>query len=115
MTLKGNAAEVPEILPSSSTENFDEIMNALHRKYGSDHKTEIYHMELRRRMQKAGEKLQHFAFEIERLVQSSDPGENQTLAEKNSSFRETVSFALVQETKRIVCMPQVWELRCHRY
>ena len=134
LALKGSAAEVLEILPSSSTDNFDEIMNALHRKYGSDHKTEIFRMELRRRMQNAGETLQDFAFEIERLVQQSYPDENHpylykkkidgfvysirdpdikcaVLAEKKSSFRETVSFALVQETARIVCEPQVCELR----
>ena len=46
LALKGNAAEI--------LTNFDEIMNALHRKYGSDHKIEMYRVELRRRMQKVG-------------------------------------------------------------
>ena len=134
MALKWNAAEILESLPSSSRDNFDEIMTALNRKYAGEHKVEIYRMELSGRMQKTGESLEDFALQIERLVQLAYPGESHPLLEqikigafrsgirdpdircavfatRQSSFAETVSFALAQETARIVSKPQICKLR----
>ncbi|XP_058980346.1 uncharacterized protein LOC131803274 [Musca domestica] len=66
-------------------------------------------MELRGRVQRANETLQDFAAEVERLVLMTYPGEDHPLLDP--SFSETVSFALAQETARIVVKPQTHKIR----
>ncbi|KNC34068.1 hypothetical protein FF38_14270 [Lucilia cuprina] len=79
LVLKGNASVVHESVPVSSRNNYDDIMEALQRKYGGEHKKELYRMELRGGVQKAIETLQDFALEIERLLQLTYTGEHQFL------------------------------------
>ncbi|XP_037820440.1 uncharacterized protein LOC119609656 [Lucilia sericata] len=91
-------------------------------------------MELRGRVQKANETLQDFALEIERLIQLTYPGEHHPFldifkieafvngirdpeikhavcATPKPSFAETVSFALAQETAKIISKPQIFKVR----
>ncbi|KNC24232.1 hypothetical protein FF38_03285 [Lucilia cuprina] len=76
LALKGNASVVLESVPVSNRNNYDNIMEALQRKYGGEHKQELYRMELRGRVQNSNETLQDFALEIERLLQLAYPGEH---------------------------------------
>ncbi|XP_065356144.1 uncharacterized protein LOC135950535, partial [Calliphora vicina] len=134
LALKGNAAVVLESVPVSNRNCYDDIMEALQRKYGGEHKKELYRMELRGRVQKPNETLQDFALEIERLLQLTYPGENNPFldhikieafvngirdpeikhavcATPKPSFAETVSFALTQETAKIISKPQICKVR----
>lgn len=134
LALKGTAAEVLETVPVDSRNDYNVIMTALQRKYGGEHKKDIYRMELRGRAQKANESLQDFAMEIERLVQLTYPGENHPFldqfkieafvngirdpevrqlvcATQKLSFAETVAFALAQETAKLISRPQVCKVR----
>ncbi|XP_065356251.1 uncharacterized protein LOC135950648 [Calliphora vicina] len=134
LALKGNAAVVLESVPASNRNCYDDIMEAVQRKYGGEHKKELYRMELRGRVQKPNETLQDFALEIERLLQLTYPGNNNPFldhikieafvngirdpeikhavcATSKPSLAETVSFALAQETAKIISNPQICKVR----
>ena len=109
-------------------------MLALQRRFGDDHKRELYRMKPRCRVQKTNESLQAFAKDAEKLVQLAYPGENHSLIDNyktevfvcgiqdpdiklvvcstlKRNFVETVAFALAQETARMICRPQIDEVR----
>ncbi|XP_073847838.1 uncharacterized protein [Musca autumnalis] len=134
MALKGDAADVLQSIPAASRNNYGDIMAALERKYGSEHKQEIYRMELRGRVQKPNETLQDFAADIERLAQLAYPGETHPLVDRIKietfasgirdseikfatyaapigTFAETVSFALAQETAKMLVKPKDYNVR----
>ncbi|XP_058976719.1 uncharacterized protein LOC131801788 [Musca domestica] len=134
LALKGSAADVIQSIPVASRNNYEDVIAALERKYGGEHERNIYLMELRGRVQRANETLQDFAAEVERLVLMTYPGEDHplldrmkietfvngirdpeikyaTYASPKASFSETVSFALAQETARIVVKPQTHKIR----
>ena len=68
MALKGGAAEILQMIPENDRGNYKEIIRTLDRRYGDDHRREVYRLELKRRYQKAKETLQEFASDIERMV-----------------------------------------------
>ena len=57
LALKGAAAGILETIPTSRRNNYSELMLALQRRFGDDHKRELYRMGLRCRAQKANESL----------------------------------------------------------
>ena len=75
LALKGAAAGILETLPTSRRNNYNELMVALQRKFGDEHKRKLYRMELMCRAQKSNESLQTFAMEVVRLTQLTYPGE----------------------------------------
>ena len=79
LAMKGMPAEILETMPASRRNNYNDFMVALQRKFGDEHKRELYCMELKYRAQKANESLQAFAMEVERLVQFTYLGENHQL------------------------------------
>ena len=134
LALKGVAAQILETMPASSRNNYTDLMAALQRKFGDEHKRELYRMELRCRTQKADESLQAFAMEVERLVQLTYPSENHPLMDnikteafvngirdpeiklavcstQKATFAETVAFALAQETARAIFRPPIAKVR----
>ena len=74
LALKGAAVGILETIPTRSRNNYNELMTALQRKFGDEHKYKLYRMKLRCRTQKANESLQTFAMEVEILVQLAYPG-----------------------------------------
>ncbi|XP_036347990.1 uncharacterized protein LOC118757381, partial [Rhagoletis pomonella] len=68
VALKGPAAEILQTIPDCERNSYDALMGAVERRYGSEHRRQIYQMELENRCQKANETLQEFASEIERLA-----------------------------------------------
>ncbi|XP_075168511.1 uncharacterized protein LOC142240690 [Haematobia irritans] len=134
LALKGNAADVIQSIPAASRNNYNEVIAALQRKYGGEHKQDIFRMELRGRVQKSNETLQDFATEVERLVLLTYPGESHplvdrikietfvngirdpdikcaTYASQKATFAETVTFAHAQETARLLARPQIHKVR----
>ena len=130
LALKGSAAEVIQSIPAASRNNYGEVIAAMQRKYGGEHKQDIFRMELRGRVQKSNDILQDFATEVERLVLLTYPGESHplvdrmkietfvngirdpeikcaTYASQKATFAEIVSYALVQETARLIARPQI--------
>ena len=67
--MKRISAEILVTMPTRCRNNYNDLMVALQRKFGDEHKSELYRMELRCRAQKANESLHAFAMEVERLVQ----------------------------------------------
>ena len=65
-------------MSTSRRNNYNDLMVALQRKFGDEHKRELYRMKLRL-VQNANDSLQSFAMEVERLVQLTYPGESQPL------------------------------------
>ena len=53
LALKGVAAEILETIPTSRRNNYSVLMLALQRKFGNEHKRELYRVELKCREQKA--------------------------------------------------------------
>ena len=51
VALRGNAAEVLQMVPQSELGSYERIMEALHRRFGSEHKKQIYQMEAINRKQ----------------------------------------------------------------
>ncbi|XP_067644811.1 uncharacterized protein [Eurosta solidaginis] len=103
-------------------------MAAVERRYGSEHRKQIFQIELQNRYQKANETLQEFASDVERLahlanadapveytervkIQSFINGirdvetKRATYANPKLTFAETVSHALIQETASLLCKP----------
>jgi len=68
VALKGGAAEILQMIPENDRGDYKEIMRTLERRYGHNHRREIYRLELKGRCQKTGETLQEFASVIERMV-----------------------------------------------
>ncbi|XP_049306171.1 uncharacterized protein LOC125776686 [Bactrocera dorsalis] len=68
VSLKGPAAEILQTIPDCERDNYEALMSAIERRYGSEHRKQIYQIELQNRGQKMNESLQEFATEIERLA-----------------------------------------------
>ena len=130
MALKGKAAEAIQTIPEQDRYNYMEVMKALDRKYGSDHKREMYRMELKGRYQKGGETLQEFATAVERLVHFAHANTSTEYMERikidafidgirdpetrrgvilspKTSFAETIVCALTHETAQAMTKPPV--------
>jgi len=133
VALRGSAAEVLQMIPPDDIGNYEAIMAALQRRFGSEHKKQIYQMEAINRKQYATESLKEYATDIERLGHLAYAGECEDYREKlmiqtfvagirdpeikkaalcfpKSSFAETVAFALTQETATLLSKP-VYKVR----
>ena len=128
VALRGNAAEVLQMVPQSELGSYELIMEALHRRFGSEHKKQIYQMEAINRKQFANESLKDFATDVERLAHLAYADETPEYREKQmiqtfvagirdaeikkaalcfpkATFAETVGFALTQETATLLSRP----------
>uniref|UniRef100_A0A1A9X2Q8 CCHC-type domain-containing protein n=1 Tax=Glossina brevipalpis TaxID=37001 RepID=A0A1A9X2Q8_9MUSC len=67
-SLRGNAADVIQIIPEARSKDFVTVMDALERKYGSQYVREVGQVELATRSQRPRETIREYANEIERLT-----------------------------------------------
>lgn len=134
VALKGEAAETLQTIPENERRGYGEIIKALERKYGSDHKREIYRMELKGRSQKAGETLQEFASAVERLAHLAHASTSSEFMERikidafidgirdtetrraviltpKATFAETIACALINETAQTLIKPAINKIR----
>ncbi|XP_054083379.1 uncharacterized protein LOC128920323 [Zeugodacus cucurbitae] len=125
VALKGAAAEILQTIPNCESSSYEALMAAVERRYGSEHRRQIFQIELQNRKQKASEYLQEFATEVERLAhlayahKSAEYIEDikihsfvngirdentrySALACPKLTFAETVSFALTHETASLL-------------
>ena len=100
LALKG--AAILEIIPTSRRKNYSELMLALQRRFGDDHKREMYRKEIRCQLQNANEPLQASAMEVERLMWLTYPGENHPLID-NTKTEAFVSGIRDPDIKLAVC------------
>ncbi|XP_049316417.1 myosin-13-like [Bactrocera dorsalis] len=128
LSLKGPAAEILQTIPDCERDNYEALMSAIERRYGSEHRKQIYQIELQIRGQKINESLQEFATEIERLAHLANADapvdyiervkiqcfingirdvdtKRATYALPKGTFAETVSHALTQETASLLSKP----------
>ncbi|XP_049307310.1 uncharacterized protein LOC125777132 [Bactrocera dorsalis] len=128
VSLKGPAAEILQTIPDCERDNYEALMSAIERRYGSEHRKQIYQIELQNRGQKMNESLQEFATEIERLAHLANADapvdyiervkiqcfingirdvdtKRATYAMPKRTFAETVSHALTQETASVLSKP----------
>ncbi|XP_049316468.1 uncharacterized protein LOC125779284 [Bactrocera dorsalis] len=128
VSLKGPAAEILQTIPDCERDNYEALMSAIERRYGSEHRKQIYQIELQNRGQKMNEPLQEFATEIERLAHLPNADapvdfiervkiqcfingirdvdtKRPTYAWLKRTFAETVSHALTQETASLLSKP----------
>ncbi|XP_067618021.1 uncharacterized protein [Eurosta solidaginis] len=128
VALKGPAAEILQTIPEGERNNYEALMAAVERRYGSEHRKQIYQIELQNRHQRANETLQEFASDVERLdhlanadapveytervkIQSFINGirnvetKRAIYANPKLTFAETVSHALTQETASLLSKP----------
>ncbi|XP_049310621.1 uncharacterized protein LOC125778133 [Bactrocera dorsalis] len=128
VSLKGPAAEILQTIPDCERDNYEALMSAIERRYGSEHRKQIYQIELQNRGQKMNESLQEFATEIERLAHLANADapvdyiervkiqcfingirdvdtKCATYALPKRTFAETVSHALTQETASLLSKP----------
>jgi len=71
ISLKGPAADVLQTVSEADRGSYVALMEALNRRYGSEHLKQMRHLELRSRKQKSGESLQQYASDVERLAQDA--------------------------------------------
>ncbi|XP_067625885.1 uncharacterized protein [Eurosta solidaginis] len=128
VALKEPAAEILQTIPEGERNNYEALMAAVERRYGSEHRKQIFQIELQNRYQKASETLQEFASDIERLAQLANADapveyterikiqsfingildvetKRATYANPKLTFAETVSHALTQETASLLSKP----------
>ncbi|XP_037928583.1 uncharacterized protein LOC119662995, partial [Teleopsis dalmanni] len=128
ISLKGSAAEILQTIPQYERENYDTLMSALERRFGSQHRQQIYQIELQNRCQNSGETLQNFAADVERLAHLANADASVDYIERvkiqsfingirdvdtkraalvlpKRTFAETVSHALTQETASLATKP----------
>ncbi|XP_067647616.1 uncharacterized protein [Eurosta solidaginis] len=128
VALKGPAAEILQTIPEGERNCYEALMGVLERRYGTEHRRQIYQMELLNRFQRPGETLQEFASDIERpahlanadapvdytervKIQSFIKGirdaetKRATYANPKPTFSETVSQSLIQQTASLLCKP----------
>ncbi|GLV36026.1 hypothetical protein CBL_01790 [Carabus blaptoides fortunei] len=75
-------------------------MTAIERRYGSEHRKQIFQMELLNRCQRTNETLEEYATEIERLAHLANADAPAEFVE-----RETVSHALTRDTATLLSRP----------
>ncbi|OAD55663.1 hypothetical protein WN48_04418, partial [Eufriesea mexicana] len=68
VSLKGPAAEILQTVPEYARGDYDALMAAIERRFASEHRQQIFQMELLNRYQTANETLQVYSTEIERLA-----------------------------------------------
>ncbi|XP_067615073.1 myosin heavy chain, cardiac muscle isoform isoform X3 [Eurosta solidaginis] len=68
VALKGPAAEILQTIPEGERSNYGALMAAVERRYGSEHRKQIFQIELQNRHQRANETLQEVALDVERLA-----------------------------------------------
>ncbi|XP_049307262.1 uncharacterized protein LOC125777124 [Bactrocera dorsalis] len=125
VSLKGPAAEILQTIPDCERDNYEALMSAIERRYGSEHRKQIYQIELQNRGQKMNESLQEFATEIERLAHLANADapadyiervkiqcfingirdvdtKRATYALPKRTFAERVSHTLTQETASLL-------------
>ncbi|XP_036321360.1 uncharacterized protein LOC118735615 isoform X1 [Rhagoletis pomonella] len=128
VALKGPAMIVLQTVEKADRADYDAIISALEKYYGSEHWRRMHQMKLVSRTQKDTETLQEYANDIERLtllahsdipvdyldrvkIQSFIKGvrdleiKRALYATPKSTFVETVSFAVTQETAKILSDP----------
>ncbi|XP_049310670.1 uncharacterized protein LOC125778145 [Bactrocera dorsalis] len=57
VSLKGPAAEILQTIPDCERDNYEALMSAIERRYGSEHRKQIYQIELQNRGQKMNESI----------------------------------------------------------
>uniref|UniRef100_W8AVY4 CCHC-type domain-containing protein n=1 Tax=Ceratitis capitata TaxID=7213 RepID=W8AVY4_CERCA len=128
VALEGPAAELLQTISVNERNDYDGLMRALERRYGSEHRRQIYQMELEKRDQKSNESLQEYASEVERLAHlaiGDTSGEHlervkiqrfisgikdvytkrETYANPKLTFAETVAYAQTRETAALISRP----------
>ncbi|XP_067629425.1 pharyngeal muscle protein 2-like [Eurosta solidaginis] len=105
VALKGPAAEILQTIPEGERNNYEALMAAVERRYGSEHRKQIFQIELQNRYQKANETLQEFASDVERLAHlaNADAPVEYTERVKIQSFTNGIRDV---ETKRATCKPK---------
>lgn len=126
VSLTGSAADVLQTIPSARRGDYEVIMDALQRKYGSEHLKQVHRLEMKSRVQRSNESLQSFAADVERLAQLvygdcsaeelerskveafidgiRDPETKRfALISQKSTFAEVMGAALAQEAASMVC------------
>ncbi|GFV84502.1 uncharacterized protein TNCV_2481161 [Trichonephila clavipes] len=66
--LRGEGAEVLQTLPDTERLNLNSLYDALDLRYGRKYSKEYARLKMKTRLQKTGESLQEYAFEIQRLT-----------------------------------------------
>ncbi|GFU53204.1 uncharacterized protein TNCV_2952491 [Trichonephila clavipes] len=67
-SLRGEAAEVLQTLPDTEQLNFCSLYNAMDLRFGQKYSKDYACLQMKTRLQKIGESLQEYAYEVERLA-----------------------------------------------
>ncbi|GFX09447.1 uncharacterized protein TNCV_4698331 [Trichonephila clavipes] len=112
-SLRGEAAEILQTLPDTERLNLNSLYNALDLRFGQKYSKEYARLQMKTRLQKTGESLQEYAFEVERLA-------NLAFSHHLATVRETISLQYfvdvlrereVQKAVKAVIMADVQDLK----
>lgn len=94
---------------------YESVMGAVARKYGSEHRKQLFYMELQNRRQRSGESLQEYAADIERLVHLAhyDVGADLMEQMKIRAFIQGIRDVEVRRSVLLVSKPTFTETVAH--
>lgn len=73
VSLRADALNILQIVPLSQQNDFKYLVSRFEMCYGDSHLQQVYHVQLKYRLQKRGESLQEFEADIMRLVRLAYP------------------------------------------
>ncbi|GFU98105.1 uncharacterized protein TNCV_1491291 [Trichonephila clavipes] len=109
-SLRGKSAEVLQTLPDTKRLNLNTLYNDLDLRFGQKYSKDYARLQMKRRLQKTGESLQEYAFEIQRLTSLA-------FSEFSANVRERISFEYFvnglkdEEIQRAVRMEDVQDIK----
>ncbi|GFW87592.1 uncharacterized protein TNCV_4485571 [Trichonephila clavipes] len=107
---RAEAAEVLQTLPDTERLNLNSLYNALDLRFGQKYSKNCARLQMKTRLQKTGESLQEYAYEVERLTKL-------TLCDHPATVREIISLQYFVDglkdgkIKRAVRMVDVQDLK----
>ena len=84
IALRGPALELLQTIPAAQQQEYQTLVAALDRRYGDQHRRQLYQAQIKTRLQRSGESLQEFEADLRRLVHLAYP-------EAPEGFREELA------------------------
>ncbi|GLV43709.1 hypothetical protein CBL_21492 [Carabus blaptoides fortunei] len=73
ISLRGEALNILQTIPDSQQKDYKYLVSRLEMTYGDAHLQQVYHAQVKNRVQKCGENLQEFETDVTRLVRLAYP------------------------------------------
>lgn len=103
LALRGDASDILQTLPPEELQDYSKLIKRLEMRYGHAHLEQVYHTQLKNRLQKKGENLQEFEADVARLVRLAYPTAPENFSEHLAiqTFVDGLRDSDTQQTLRL--------------